>query len=165
MHSLSRIIVSPQNLFYKTVKTSPGLFSRDGKIMYGIPCNFEDIYNDDEVIAEGVEVFDSGLFAMCPDALYTVTFPQSLRKIGSKVFMNWNGEYDTVCLPPNVEEIDAMAFGFLRIRNLYIPRKANVSPDVFPKSYAEKYPTVIHRYDKPEPWMKFELTTPWNRNF
>lgn len=155
LRNLDSIIVSPQNPVYKTMDKSPGLFSKDGKTLYFLPSGLMlDAYFPEQLFPEGIEVFAGGAFVDAPDELKKVVFPQSLRKIGPRAFGNWSGEYDVICLPPNVEYVDEYALGWMKIKNLYVPKNANLSPRLF---YTKNSATCVHRYDEPEPWMKFEI--------
>lgn len=155
LRNLDSIIVSPQNPVYKTMDKSPGLFSKDGKTLYCLPSGLMlDAYFLEQLFPEGIEVFADGAFVDIPEGLKKVVFPQSLRKIGPGAFGNWSGDYEAICLPPNIEYIDEQAFGWMKIKNLYVPRNACLSLHL---TRWKNESCCIHRYDEPEPWMKFEV--------
>lgn len=155
VHCLNEITVSEENRVFKNIKGSPGVFSKDGKIMYFFPSGDLDAYQDNKIFPEGMEVMADRLLAEVPAwwCLPKVIFPHSLQELGAGVFGNWRGEVSVLCLPPNLKKVGSGAFGWLKIKDLYVHRDTYLPDDAF----WERSSPCIHRYDQPEAWMKFEL--------
>ncbi|MCR5137081.1 MAG: leucine-rich repeat protein [Oscillospiraceae bacterium] len=115
--SIRSIDVSPENPWLRAQGTC--VFSADGKTLI---CDLGD--TAEYVIPDGVEEIGDSAFMRNPH-LVSVTFPNSLRKIGVSAFAETG--LSSVSFPPSLETVCEKAFSFCR----------SLQEAVFPEGLAE----------------------------